>query len=118
MGTKFCVVLGLVGVFLFLFNSGNIPGRIDRYFFPAPRVIATKNHCIANLKQIQIVIELWALEKGKTNREPVTITDISGSSSKFIKGLINRDITCPKGGIYKLTTVDKNPTCTYPGHTL
>ena len=76
------------------------------------------NQCIANLKQIQGATEQWALENHKTNGEPVTIWDISGSDTNYIKALINRDFKCPLGGTYKITTVDKNPTCTIPGHTM
>ena len=78
------------------------------------------NACIANLKQIQGAIEMWTLENHflQATNHPVLITDISGSPTKFIKQLINKELICPAGGKYSLTTVGEAPRCSIAGHTL
>ena len=87
--------------------------------FAPNRVRAPTNSCIANLKQIQGAIEQWALENKFTNTaERVTATDISGSPTNFLTGLINKDLKCPAGGTYSMTTVGEEPRCSVAGHTL
>lgn len=88
--------------------------------FVKARTTAQTNACIANLKQIQGAIEQWALEQKKAPTAAVTVTDISGSSSNFIKGAVNTDIVCPAGGTYTLTDVATPPTCSLSanGHSL
>ena len=48
-----------------------------------------------------------------TNR--ITISDISGGADKFIRLLINLDLTCPGGGFYSIGTVAESPRCTVHG---
>ena len=83
--------------------------------FVKARTTAQTNACIANLKQIQGAIEQWALENKKAAGSAVGVTDISGSSTKHIKGAINTDVKCPGGGTYATTTVDANPSCSLAG---
>ena len=86
--------------------------------FVKARTQAQLNACIANLKQIQGAVEQWALEQKKAPTANVTITDISGNATNFLKGAINSAISCPAGGTYAVTTVAANPTCTIAGHTI
>lgn len=78
----------------------------------------TWSDCIANLRQIQGASEMWALENQLSPNAEVLITDISGISNRFIRGLINVDVKCQLGGTYSVTTVGENPRCSIPGHTL
>jgi prepilin-type N-terminal cleavage/methylation domain-containing protein len=86
--------------------------------FVKARTTAQTNACIANLKQIQGAIEMWALETKKGPSAAVTVGDVSGGADKGIRPLINTDLTCPAGGTYGLTTVSNVPTCTVPGHSI
>jgi hypothetical protein len=74
--------------------------------------------CIANLKHIRGAIKQWALENHFSATNQVTIIDISGSATNFIKPLINVHLRCPAGGIYTITTVGEVPRCSTSGHTL
>lgn len=88
--------------------------------FVKARTTAQTNACIANLKQIQGAIEQWALEEKKAPDAAVALTDISGGADKHIKGEINKDVKCPAGGTYTVTTVADDPTCSLSanGHAL
>jgi prepilin-type N-terminal cleavage/methylation domain-containing protein len=88
--------------------------------FVKARTSAQTNACIANLKQVQGAIEQWALENKKAPTAAVTFTDISGSSSNYIKQLINGTggLNCPAGGTYTISTVAVTPTCDISGHSL
>ncbi len=104
-----CVLLAVIALVVFW-------AYMSRYAVRSP--VAPSNACIANLKQIAGAIEQWALEHHRNPEEVVAITDISGSESPYLKRLINRDLKCPAGGIYKLGRVGELPTCTLPGHSM
>ena len=72
--------------------------------FVQARKRAQTNSCIANLKQIQGAISLWALDNGKSDSDTVTMANLV---STYIKATP----TCPLTGSYVLTTVGANPTC-------
>ncbi|NQT47252.1 MAG: prepilin-type N-terminal cleavage/methylation domain-containing protein [Candidatus Omnitrophica bacterium] len=72
--------------------------------FVQARKRAQTNACIANLKQIQGAISLWALDNGKKDSDAVAITDL-------VTTYIKATPTCPVTGSYVLTTVGANPTC-------
>lgn len=74
--------------------------------------------CITNLKQMQGAIEQWALETKRSTNDLVSITDISGSPTNYIRLLINKELKCPAGGTYSITTVGEAPRCSVAGHTL
>ena len=104
------VIVGLVGCGLLAVVVTN--------FVKVSRTPST-NACFANLKQIQGAIEQWALENKITNAtQSVTVSDISGSQTNYIKQLINQELKCPAGGTYSLTTVGEDPRCSVVGHTL
>jgi prepilin-type N-terminal cleavage/methylation domain-containing protein len=86
--------------------------------FVKARTTAQTNACIANLKQIQGAVEQWALENKKGPSSAVTAADISGSSTNYIKPLINTDLKCPAGGSYTLVDVATQPTCNIAGHSI
>ena len=72
--------------------------------FVQARRRAQTNSCIANLKQIQGAISLWALDNGETDSDAVTMANL-------VTTYIKSTPTCPLGGNYVLTTVGANPTC-------
>ncbi len=82
------------------------------------RTTPCTNACVANLKQVQGAIELYALENKLEPTNRVSITDLSGGQEKPIRPLINAGMTCPAGGVYSVTTVGEPPRCSIPGHSL
>jgi hypothetical protein len=86
--------------------------------FIKARTTPCTNACVANLKQIQGAIEMYALESMLKPTDRVTINDISGGEEKAVRPLINAGLTCPAGGTYSVTTVGEPPRCSVPGHTL
>ncbi len=110
-------------------NSGRIKRSIWVVVFlggvllAIPQMIPSRMHSctnarIANLKQIQGAMEQWALETKRSTNDLVSITDISGSPTNYIKLLINKELICPAGGTYTLATVGEAPRCSVVGHTL
>ncbi len=84
--------------------------------FVRAREVAQKNACIANLKQIEGAMEIWAIDTGATTGDAVTMANLAGA------GLyITRTPTCPAGGTYDIVvgiTLGDTPTCTVGGHAL
>jgi competence protein ComGC len=78
--------------------------------FVKARNMAQQNACIANLRQLQGAVEMWALENKKTEDSGVTMQNLN----PYLK----QSLTCPSGGTYQLSTVGEKPTCTVPGHVL
>ena len=72
--------------------------------FVKARDTAQKNACIANLKQIQGAIQVWAIDN---NASGSTNVEMGNLVSDYIK----KTPGCPKGGTYTLTNVDTDPTC-------
>ena len=72
--------------------------------------------CIANLRQIDGAMQLWALENKKDAGDPVTGADI--------RPFLKHEVTCPSGGTtfddsYALASVEQSPTCKrQPAHKL
>lgn len=81
--------------------------------FVKARATAQKQACIANLKQIQGAIQVWALDQSKVDTDAVAMTNL-------VTDYIKKTPTCPGGGTYTLTTVGADPTCSKSadGHTL
>ena len=66
------------------------------------------NTCIANLRQIDGAVQLWALENKKQAGDPVGYSDI--------RPFLKHEVTCPAGGTtfedsYTLTGVEQSPAC-------
>ena len=72
--------------------------------FVKARETAQKNACIANLKQIQGAIQVWAID---TNAAGTTAVVMGNLVPDYIK----KTPACPKGGTYTLVDVDTDPTC-------
>jgi hypothetical protein len=99
------VIILLLGLLL----TVAIPKYLDR---PVP-YDQSHSHCIANLKQIDSAKEQWAMDNKKGPGVPVTFKDLAGATL-YMKS----KPTCPKGGIYVVGVVGKNPRCTQEGHEL
>ena len=74
---------------------------------------ASRNACIANLKQIDGAKATWALENHKTSRDVPAATDLYGAAA-----YIRDEPTCPRGGKYVIGSVWQKPTCSFASHTL
>jgi len=75
--------------------------------FIQARTKAQTNSCIANLKQVQGAISLWALDAGKQDADAVTVTNLVPT---YIKTTPYCPLDTAKAG-YTLTTVGANPVC-------
>lgn len=75
--------------------------------FIQARTKAQTNSCIANLKQIQGAISLWALDNGKQDSDAVAMGNLV---STYIKTTPYCPLDSNKGG-YTLSTVGANPAC-------
>jgi prepilin-type N-terminal cleavage/methylation domain-containing protein len=77
---------------------------------------AHRTACIANLRQIDGAVQLWAMENKKDTGAPVTYAEI--------RPFLKHEVSCPAGGTtfddsYTLPGVDQSPTCKrQPGHKL
>ncbi len=73
--------------------------------FENAHIIAQRNSCIANLKQIDGAKQVWALENRKPHTAIPAVSDI-------MPHLINRKMpVCPTGGEYTLNSLSSDPTC-------
>ncbi len=81
--------------------------------FIRAKEVAQRTACLANLKTIEGVKGMWALENRRANADTPTDTDLFGP------GLYIREKPqCPSSGSYSLNTVESKPTCSVPSHTL
>jgi chromosome segregation ATPase len=71
-----------------------------------------RNECINNLRQIDGAIQQWALENRQAANSPVTLDQLA----PYFKN--STAPVCPGGGVYSVTTVSAQPSCSIPGHTL
>jgi len=78
-----------------------------------PRLVSSRNACVASLMQLEGAKATWALEKDKKNSDMPTVADLIGPQA-YILSMPE----CPGGGTYSLRSVGQKPTCTIPGHTL
>ena len=76
--------------------------------FVKARTTAQTNACIANLKQIEGAIQVWAVDKGKADTDTPAWTDI-------VTDYIKIKPKCPSGGAagadYVLPAVSGTPVC-------
>ena len=84
--------------------------------FVKARTTAQQRACIANLKQIDGAVQLWALENKKSASDTYTLNDPLG----VLAFLRDRQLpVCPAGGVYSPgKRVSDEPTCNIPGHKL
>ncbi len=80
--------------------------------FIKARETAEKNACIANLKQIQGGVQVWAIDNAKTSSDTPTTADVVPT---YIKAWPK----C-KGNTYVMPSVSADPVCpgSISGHTL
>ncbi|HSH94236.1 MAG TPA: hypothetical protein VK968_08830 [Roseimicrobium sp.] len=83
-----------------------------RVLTEAEKLVAQKNACIANLKQLDGATQQWALENKLTALTRV----IPDQVRVYIRG--NMLPACPSGGFYSFGLVRDNPRCSIPGHGL
>ena len=79
--------------------------------FMRAREKAQQNACIANLKQIDGAITLYALDAGLSSADTVVMGDLVTAYIKATPG-------CPAGGTYTLVDIGTEPTCSVSGHEL
>lgn len=81
--------------------------------FVKARETAQKNACIANLKQIQGAIQVWAIDTGAASNASVASGDLVPNYLKAWPKEGTKDYVCP-------STVDATPACPSgtAGHTL
>ena len=79
--------------------------------FMRARETAQRNACIANLKQLDGAVTLWALDEGEDSSATVTMADL-------VTAYIKNTPSCPAGGTYTLATVADTPSCSVSGHSL
>ena len=72
--------------------------------FMKAREKAQTNACVANLRQMDGAITLWALDNSKSSSDAVTMGDL-------VTDYIKSTPVCPAGGTYTLSTVADTPTC-------
>ena len=65
--------------------------------------------CVANLKQIDGAITIYALNENLTEETPVELADL-------VPWYIKTTPACPAGGEYTLVDVETSPTCTKESH--
>ena len=76
--------------------------------FVRARATAQANACINNLRQIDAAVNQWALENKAVTDQAVAMTDLTIYIKLNSANLIPQ---CPANGIYSVTLVGKNPTC-------
>jgi len=79
--------------------------------FVKARETAQTQACIANLKQIEGAIQVWAVDTGQSDTATPTWADLTPN-------YIRTQPSCPSGGNYVLPAVSERPTCTIAGHAL
>jgi competence protein ComGC len=85
--------------------------------FIRARQTGQRNACIANLKQLETALNVWAIDNKKAATDSYSLID--GDLDNYIKG--SRLPLCPAGGTYVAgTNITSSPTCTRStfGHTL
>lgn len=70
------------------------------------REATQKNICIANLKQIYVAKQQWAIEESKSGIANVKKADLYGPAL-----YIKQEPLCPSGGVYKIKNVKDIPDC-------
>ena len=109
---------------IFLLNFGLCIGLLVLAGIPlsvTTRATSSADPCVNNLRQIDAAANQFALEHHLTNGSPI---NFPGDLTPYIKLDANGKIpSCPSGGIYHLSKVGENPTCSLgttvtPGHVL
>src|SRR5215471_9943008 len=83
--------------------------------FVKARTTSQQNACINNLRQLDGAVQQYALEAKLPAGAGVTLANIQPYIKLTSAGTLPG---CPANGVYAVTTVDRNPTCTVPTHFL
>lgn len=88
-------------------------------FIPRHLQIIAKERCIRNLGYIRGAKVVWQIEHGNDKRA-LTLDDLRPYLANVFFDLKrqNEQLCCPRGGIYKIGTINELPTCSIPSHTL
>ena len=81
--------------------------------FIKTRTQAQKNICLENLAQLESAKQIWGVENGKAEGDEATDDEMFGPYS-----YMKQRPYCPGGGVYDLTRIGENATCTEAGHVL
>lgn len=74
------------------------------------RNTARKNACVENLRLLKIGQDSYAREYALPTGTVL--------SDEVVRSLKMNKKNCPAGGTYSINPIDKDPTCSYPEHTL
>ena len=80
--------------------------------FVRARTRAQQEACIANLKQIEGAIQVWAVDNSKDDAAKPAWADLMPN---YIRGDPAVGLACPSGGAYNVPgcTVAQRPTCSF-----
>lgn len=102
----------LVEIMIVVFILGLLVGLAIPNFLKARNTSSAKA-CMANLRQIQLAKDRWAMDTKALPTAVVTADDIYGKEK-----YLDEAPTCPVGGTYTIGAVNAHPTCTIEGHVL
>lgn len=95
------IVVVIIGVLL----SVAMPG------FTKARDNTRLKSCLKNMQIISWAKEEYAIEAGKSDGDPVNLTDL-------VPIYIRKDPECPASGVYTPMPIGQNVDCTFVGHDL
>lgn len=75
---------------------------------PDPAIV-----CRSNLKQLQLMKNLWAEDEHKGTNDVPTELDLFGTNEN-----LRSTLRCPLGGTYTIGSIAEKPHCSIPGHTI
>lgn len=75
------------------------------------RTLAQYNICVANLAKIEAAKQIFGVENGKINGDPVDDTDLIGPEL-----YLDEMPECPAGGTYTINPIGTVCVCTIDGH--
>jgi hypothetical protein len=97
------ILLAGCGALCLLFIVAHPKGLRAPAGFPTNRQPYT---CIQNLRILESAKATFALELGKTNGQPVTMSDL-------VPYLTGNETNCPAGGHYQVGNIGVDPTCSF-----
>ena len=83
--------------------------------FIRARSTPSENACVNNLRQIDGAKHEWASETKASSNAVPTWEDIKPYLGRGTAGSLPK---CPQGGLYTIGSLQVDPTCSIPGHTL
>jgi hypothetical protein len=110
---KLVVILGLLalaGVIAVVAGP-----RICHGFYQSRCSNQPVSSCLNNLRFLDGMKQLWALEKHKGTNDTPTMADLAPYMGDQAR---NCNTSCPLGGVYSLRRVGEEPTCSLKGHQL